>query len=924
MIGLLPTTNFRKCKIRDYFFMFLIFAFQNAYCQGYSGKLLGNQYADVIKLADDYLIQENYLAALNEYEKAWDLYPRQKYSEKKIDQIYRTLANTPLLKTLYEKSINLGDSCFMANDFRSADIAYFNALKLDHSAQYPKDQLIAISKLYIDPQNETRCRVLFIRGERATIREKYDNAINFYELALLMKPADTWLLMKLDETTSQKTKYIASIDEYSKCLNFADILIEQNKWDEARSEYAKAAAIQPKQNYPVARIVLIDYLKKNSLTKQQSYQFLIAAADKFFKLEDYENAGNQYQEAADLKPGESYPKNMLKKLKHLSSQTNAQVTNYDAAVTNSDILSLASDEKAALIGYQRCLLIQPDDNYVKSRIRELTSKHAKLIEKDDPYSLAINRGISSMESANYTKALSEFRYASRIKPGEKLPNDKILAIDSILENQKNLLELKTAIKNPVSKPTDKQFEAKTIAGNRTEAKTIEYPPNSSTIANKTIEKSLIANQEEYDKAIAFADKALDGQNYVDALKGYKAAISLKPNEKYPQEKITSINSILGQQKALKTNYERTLVLADRQFQAKQFEEALINYRTASKNNPVATYPKEQIDKINSLMVQENNIEQGYENKIAVADKSFVQERILAANTFKSETKIAQDNYNKAISNAEKAFAAKDYKSAIEGYQIASTLKPIESYPNERIAFINEMISTNIKKIDKQYVEYINQADEFYQNQELLVAKKAYELASAIKPAERYPNDRIIEISNMLIAKAKADKEEYENALLGANKAFQENDLNLAAQLYLAAFALQPKNPYPGQMITKIRKLQMENSVVEVTSEVFILKKETEKQFYFDPIDYSLRKRNCIIIRARTMDSLQPKLIVNYGREKAKNGGVVLKSIDSRLYNDFALNISVQDKWFREDNNWLSLYAENGDLEISSIKIAQLK
>ena len=235
-----------------------------------------------------------------------------------------------------------------------------------------------------------------------------------------------------------------------------------------------------------------------------------------------------------------------------------------------------------------------------------------------------------------------------------------------------------------------------------------------------------------------------------------------------------------------------------------------------------------------------------------------------------------------------------------------------------------MISTNIKKIDKQYVEYINQADEFYQNQELLVAKKAYELASAIKPAERYPNDRIIEISNMLIAKAKADKEEYENALLGANKAFQENDLNLAAQLYLAAFALQPKNPYPGQMITKIRKLQMENSVVEVTSEVFILKKETEKQFYFDPIDYSLRKRNCIIIRARTMDSLQPKLIVNYGREKAKNGGVVLKSIDSRLYNDFALNISVQDKWFREDNNWLSLYAENGDLEISSIKIAQLK
>lgn len=136
--------------------------------------------------------------------------------------------------------------------------------------------------------------------------------------------------------------------------------------------------------------------------------------------------------------------------------------------------------------------------------------------------------------------------------------------------------------------------------------------------------------------------------------------------------------------------------------------------------------------------------------------------------------------------------------------------------------------------------------------------------------------------------------------------------------------MQPEIPYPGQMIARILKFQFENSVVEVNTENFVLKKESEKRFYFKPVDINLRKRNYITLKARNLDDLQSKLIINYGTKNTRNGGVVINSINTRLLRDFVIDISVQDNWFREDNDWLSLYAVAGDLEISSIKISQVK
>jgi tetratricopeptide (TPR) repeat protein len=1077
----------QNVRTRSLLFILLVSAFHFSYAQKAIESQPTNQYSAALLKADRYLLEENYILALNEYERAWDLYPRQSYTGKKIDQINRTLRNTPLSAKLYEESIAKGDICFIARDYRGANAAYYNALKLDRTAQYPKDQLLEILKLFIDPENDLRYRILLIHATKSLEKKKYDAAIGFYQNALLIKPSDEWLINKISESSLLKEKAFAEMDEYSKCMAEAENLMEQKRWQDARSEYSKALVLKPNQNYPAAKIVLIDHLKTINKTPEQSYSSIIEVADRFFKLEDYENAGIHYQEAANLKTNNNYPQNMLKKLKHISLQANALSINYEAAVANSDILSLAGDEQAALIGYQTCIFHQPDDSYVESRITELMEKLPGLQEKEKAYNSAVERGNTSMESGNFNKALSEFRYASTIKPDESYPKRKINEIQNKLAKDKPSAEPKkeptlqaeiAQLKQPNAKDKDAEKNEKAITrqddspkpGNtkpdvaNSEIKDKKTAPssNSKAVAILRVTNKQNVKQNEYEKAIAFADKAAADLNYAYAINGYKAAISIKPDEKYPQleidritlllkqgkspagsyktaiiaadeafneknfaeadslyrsvcknyptekypqEKIYAINVLLGQQKALQANYHRILGLADRQFQQAHYSEAIISYQSALKLNPVTSYPNEQLDKattlleqlkiqqkdyldkiadadkaylrkeydlartqfeaaseikpaeiypkqkiaaINSILGQQETKRDLFENEIANADKAldkedyntaisgykralsmfpdtkYLNDRIASTNNLLIQAKLTQDKYNKAIMTAEKAYAAKDYTSSVAAYQSAAGFKPLESYPKERIMIINGIIASNKEKLDRQYEEYISQADELYLKQDMLIAQKAYGLAAALKPDENYPRDKYNEIAALLIAKSKAKKEAYEKAVADADKLFKAQDLDAAADLYLTALTMQPEIPYPGQMIARILKFQFENSVVEVNTENFVLKKESEKRFYFKPVDINLRKRNYITLKARNLDDLQSKLIINYGTKNTRNGGVVINSINTRLLRDFVIDISVQDNWFREDNDWLSLYAVAGDLEISSIKISQVK
>jgi tetratricopeptide (TPR) repeat protein len=1146
-----------KKLTRSSYILLLVLAFQPVFAQKSSEPQPNKDYSEAISIADKHLLAGEYLKAWNEYEKAWNLYQRQSYPESKIDQISKTLANTPLSSQLYENSIRKGDSCFTVKDYKSAITEYFNALRLDPSAQYPKKKLNEVSTVFVDPENETRYRIVLIHAGKSFDRARYDKAISYYQQALLIKPSENWIEKKIEETTVLKEKTFSGMDPYARCLAESENLMEQKKWAEARDGFAKALTLRPKENYPAAKIVLLDHLPALSKSGEPTYSSLIEDADKFYKFQDYENAAIHFQAALNMKPDEAYPKNMLKKLGNKSDDAESLSQNYAAAVINADILSLAGDTKAALIGYKRCIAKQPGDNYVKSRITELTAVSNTSIESSTAYHLAVAKGDKSMASLNYSKALSEFRYASILKPGESYPKEKIEAIQNLIQQEKvketakkevpvepavaqihkevpvenvfaqakkedseirsdvkpanNLIPVadipkpesnkagianeeqktkniisaegiphpktnqagavsekyKVTAKEPVkilvsadndpnnkvdtksttanlsvpeikkgeSYPDDKTNHSNTLItqvkvqqgtsrnlavntdlalkekqnalvpdtykstsenkpGEKAEIinpsiekqktvltvintpasapvkvkeeKHIATETSSSTpktenaktpIAQKLQEKTVVnkpvsveqnASQEKYDNAIAFADKAYAEKNYPYAVNGYNAALKIKPTEKYPQEKIAAIKLIQSQENTSQENYKKTILAADKAFNEKDYVKAKTTYQSAANQNPSQKYPQEKIASINVILGQQKARQEKYNMAIANADnafetkdfisamteyktansilptESYPKERIEAITSLMSRQKDVQENYNKAVMAAEKAFAAKDYSLSITRFQSALDLKPEENYPQERITAINTILALDKEKRDKQYAEYLGKADDDYSKQDFPVAQKEYKMASEIKPDEEYPRERIKQISDLLLAKAKETKYAYESAIADADKAYKELTYDQAVLFYSKALEIKPGEIYPGQMIARIRKNMMDHALVEIAAESFILKNDSERRFVFSPVNASMRKNNYLVVRARISGNSLPKLYINYGNQTMKNGGVVVKNINSELLKDFVINISIQDKWFREDNNWLSLYSENGDLEVASIRISQGK
>jgi hypothetical protein len=62
------------------------------------------------------------------------------------------------------------------------------------------------------------------------------------------------------------------------------------------------------------------------------------------------------------------------------------------------------------------------------------------------------------------------------------------------------------------------------------------------------------------------------------------------------------------------------------------------------------------------------------------------------------------------------------------------------------------------------------------------------------------------------------------------------------------------------------------------------------------------------------------MIFSYGGDNGKNGGFVVQVPNDAGINDFIIRVGNQYKWFAEDNNWMSIYSQNGDIEISIVRI----
>ncbi len=787
----------------------------------------------------------------------------------------------------YKTYIKQADKAFAALEYEKALDLYEKANQAKPEYNYPTDKIDEIKKI-LDASDDPKAqqppqslntnasyKSLLAQADYAYNNKDYATALIFYEKAFQTKPDYNYAPVKINEI-------IAILDAApdTKTLIFentilkAESLYEQKNYQQAKFEYEKASLIDTSAQLPKDKINEISsvYIDQDDMG---NFNLAIANGDKELAISDFDHAIMFYEAALAIHPNAKF--------------VNKKITE----AKNQQFAYKAQTEKAALTTASADILLQPETATKTINPKEMPDAYktgaSKIQSEQEKYNAALAGAENSLKSTDYEAALLGFKSASAIKPSENYPKTKINEIEKLIAGNTSRKEAyDIAIKNGDQSLDEKKYD---IALNHYH-NALSLIPGEKYPSQKIEEiKVLTAKQKEIDKAygvaIANGDQLLTALKYNEALSAYQQALSIKPNEAYPIAKTAEINTIMAKQKSDSDNYAQSVRTGEKALATGNYSLALTSFQEAQKIKPSELYPLEQINEIKSQISAQQN---------------------------------KDEKYNKALKTGDQLFADKEYNGALASYIEAAELKKNEKYPQDQIVKINKIVADS-RPVDDTYNKAIAEGDRLFGMKDYSDAIIAFSKAREIKPAETYPGQRITEINKIIEETKLARSSEYNKALEVADKHYSTKVFDQAIEAYENAAKMNPGDSYPELQIGKIRKYMSDHAILDLNSQSLTISKGNEKIFTFSAIDPSLRKNNYILLKARSTSNTAPKVYLNYGKDNSKNGGIVLRSLDKENISDFLISISIQDKWFREDNNWISIAVETGEIEITKVQIA---
>jgi len=761
-------------------------------------------YTVAIKKADQYFEEGKYDRALYEFETARKLKPGEKYPQERIKGIKEILDDQKTKNILFEVAVTSAEKWFKAADYRRAKAEFENALRIDPTAQYPKDRLAQINKIWSDPEVDAK---------------------------------------------------------YAAAILHADDLFAQKRYLEAKGEYLVASDLKPYEQYPIDRIIAINEILAKLQLLQDQYNSIIAKADGQYDNKEYASSRSTYQDASNIKPEEAYPKNRIKEIDDILARLKAERDAYDRIVALADEYYLNKDFENARIEYEKALAMKPSETYARNMIARIDPQLAEMQRVQSAYDLTVTNATTLLQKNDYAAARAMFEKASVLKPAEALPKDKIAEIDRILNNIALQSEKEQQYVVSIAR-ADSLFAASNLPSAKSYyEKALTYKPEE-TYPRQKIEEidrhfaDVKAQEDTYAQAIAEGDSQFALKVYEDARSAYQKAFGIKPAESYPKEKIAEIDRILSEMTRIQKEYDLVIARADQYFTDNEYSKALTDYQKAHDLKPEETYPQEQLSKINQILEEIRNLEASYASHIASGDEllakkdypgalsEYQQALTLKPDEIYPGSKIsdiegilaniaASDRaYQQAVGTGDSLLSVQSYAEAITAFQNALKIKPEEDYPQQKIEEIVR-IQTDIKATEEAYQKAIAQGDKLLAQQSYAEARIAFVQAREIKSAESYPRQKIDEI-DLLLSDLKAKEDAYAQAIAEGDSQFALKVYEDARSAYQKASGIKPAESYPKEKIAEIDRILSEMTRIQKEYDLVIARADQ----YFTDNEYS--------------------------------------------------------------------------------------
>jgi len=799
---------------------------------------------------------------------------------KQVENANNLAAQKEILEK-FNLKMNAAKSAFDNKNYQQAIDLYKQASTINPSDRTPKDKINDINKMLAnEKESEEEYNNLIAKADAQLLEKSFNESVINYKKALKIKPNESHPTDQIKVAEQSIKEQIASSEndrKYENILKTADNQLKNLEYQLAKATYQEALDLKSEEKYPSDKITFIeDKLKEIADSKikmeesNKTYQAEILKADGLFNEAKFEEAITSYQSAKKIKENESYPDQKINeikiKLNHIANQQKESIKKYSDFIKNADASFKSQNWKLSKQFYNNALSVDESQEYPKKQLeiieQKINDQEASLAEskgKVEKFNSLIIQGDNSIKTEDFDLSKSKYLEAKELFPSNSTVDQKLKHLNYLIDQKLKSNQLDSSFKELITQADNlrdnaKWEEAINKYGMAAKIKTLDtYPKQQIDLINLKITEQANSNiQSQYQNLIKSADELLLDSSYEQAIQKYDEANEISPNESYPIQKIREIKRLIIEKESKDNEYQTLINQADKEFSSESYEDALNHYISA-KNIYNKEHPNQRIEEINlklndlkSLSDQKASKRSEYEELIKKADQLFTDNNFLESqskyqdalklfgNEYYPQNKLSEiklkleeiqskeeveKNYQNIISRADALRDENKYLEAKLAYQKAKLILPQNTYPDEQIAIIEKaLIKQGEDQIKMKYDNVIKIADENFNNKKYPEARDLYKKAREIDFTKDYPNQRMVEINQILSElynkeneekRNFASKKKFDGLVQKAEDAKTNNQLSRAKEFYLLASKIITNDPILNQKILEIEKLMVD-------------------------------------------------------------------------------------------------------------------
>ncbi|MCG8696538.1 MAG: tetratricopeptide repeat protein [Bacteroidales bacterium] len=710
-------------------------------------------------------------------------------------------------------------------------------------------------------------------------------------------------------------------DKYQEHIDNAKELAEQNKFDEAKASLEAAKEIFPADRMVKREMDALARKKKSVEENERLYEQYVYTADKALAEGNTSLAKQKYEEAKELRPGDTSLDAklaaVLEKEKELASIAQVE-SNYQSLLTQASNAEAAKNyplakellEKAAEVKPQEDVYISRKISALEPLIRKQQEEEKRREENTKAYEAAVAAGSAAMQQGNLEQALAEYRKAQTYDATKSETLKKIKEIEKLIAQKKaaDLAAQKAeldknyneAVAEGNSMLEQNKFDEAIAAFNRALTLKPNEPQASRLIAKakneqtEFNEKKLAEISVAYDKAMAKGDQAKLAKEFQQAKEAYQEALKLKPEDPYVTKKLAEVDKLIENeaiiQKELvekRNKYNEIIKEADVLYADQSYESAKNKYLEADNLIPEEIYPNNQITKIENI-IKKRDIETQFKNFISQADHFVEQNNFDDAIAILKEAKVlvpespvpdkkineiselknkirAEEiatKFNGLIADADRLVSEQKFDEAIKVCKQAKLVKPESTIPDKKINEISKLKNELLtQEIETKFNDLLTQADALVEQQKFEEAKAVLKQAKVVKPESPVPDEKINQISNIKNKLLADERDARFNQLVSEaeGKAGQQ-DFDGAITLLKEAKTVKPESNLPDKKINEYKELQsklIKDDIEKRYNELITQAKTLIEQKKFDEAIAALKQAQTVI-----PESKEPTRMIN--------------------------------------------------------------